>query len=116
MKFLTVATVFITTVLAVPTVYSPPPPSYPLPGNGNGNGNGNGSPSPLCSPGLLSNPQCCATDVLGVADLNCAVPSTVPRNAADFQKICASVGQRPRCCAIPILGQALLCDTPVGAQ
>ena len=27
--------------------------------------------STLCS-GLESNPQCCATDVLGVADLNCA--------------------------------------------
>jgi hypothetical protein len=26
---------------------------------------------PLCS-GLEATPQCCATDVLGVADLNCA--------------------------------------------
>lgn len=35
--------------------------------------------------------QCCATDVLGVADLNCADPPTVPTNASDFQAECSAM-------------------------
>ncbi|KAK3984566.1 fungal hydrophobin [Cladorrhinum sp. PSN332] len=66
-----------------------------------------------CS-GLYSNAQCCATDVLGVADLDCANPPAVAADAAAFQQICSDIGQRARCCAIPILGQALLCQTPTG--
>ncbi|KAJ2986222.1 hypothetical protein NUW58_g5129 [Xylaria curta] len=64
--------------------------------------------------GLYSAPQCCATDVLGVADLNCHSPSQVPFNVNNFRDICANGGQRARCCIIPILGQALLCKTPTG--
>jgi hypothetical protein len=30
-------------------------------------------PAKLCPEGLYSNPQCCATDVLGAVGLNCAV-------------------------------------------
>jgi hypothetical protein len=30
-------------------------------------------PAALCPAGLYSNPQCCATDVLGAVGLNCAV-------------------------------------------
>lgn len=101
----------------------------------------------LCS-GLTSNMQCCAVDVLGVADLNCAnrmsnmsrtqvalantgwfIAPTTPTSAADFQAICAAIGQEARCCAIPVvcsicktyswtnifqLDQALVCSTPVG--
>lgn len=52
-------------------------------GHGNGGGNGDGG-EPLCPSGLLySNPQCCSTDVLGVADLDCATRKfafLVPRN------------------------------------
>lgn len=76
-----------------------------------------------CS-GLYGTSQCCATDVLGIADLDCAnrkLPPdsiqpetgdmalttvsapTVPTNATDFTAICADVGQRARCCAIPIV-------------
>jgi hypothetical protein len=55
-----------------------------------------------CS-GLTSNAQCCATDVLGVADLDCGVPQTVPTSADNFSAICATIGQRARCCAIPIV-------------
>ncbi|ROW06995.1 hypothetical protein VPNG_06585 [Cytospora leucostoma] len=55
-----------------------------------------------CS-GLYGTAQCCATDVLGVADLNCADPPTVPTNATDFQSECAAIGQQARCCVLPIV-------------
>ncbi|TGJ87449.1 hypothetical protein E0Z10_g1295 [Xylaria hypoxylon] len=67
-----------------------------------------------CPSGLYSVEQCCATDILGVADLDCHSPSAVPSSAANFQAICAAGGQRARCCVIPILGQAVLCETPAG--
>ncbi|KAI1809424.1 hydrophobin-like protein [Poronia punctata] len=67
-----------------------------------------------CPSGLFANPQCCATDVLGLANLNCGSPSKVPTSASTFKSICATGGQRARCCAIPVAGQALLCQTPVG--
>ncbi|CAJ2512630.1 Uu.00g007490.m01.CDS01 [Anthostomella pinea] len=66
-----------------------------------------------CS-GLYGTEQCCATDVLGVADLNCANPSAVPTSAADFSAVCAAIGQQARCCVLPVLGQDVLCQTPVG--
>lgn len=54
MQFFAAATLFVAGVFAAP---SP---------------NVISSRSTLCSPGLYSTPQCCAVDVLGVADLNCA--------------------------------------------
>ncbi|KAJ3579546.1 hypothetical protein NPX13_g1018 [Xylaria arbuscula] len=68
----------------------------------------------LCPVGLYSVPQCCATDVLGVADLNCGSPSAQPYSVANFRDICANGGQRARCCVLPVLGQAVLCQTPPG--
>ncbi|XDG03732.1 hypothetical protein ABKA04_003347 [Annulohypoxylon sp. FPYF3050] len=73
-----------------------------------------GEPGSVCNPGLYSNPQCCSVDVLGVADLNCASPSKVPGNAPEFQAICATGGQIARCCVLPVAGQDVLCETPVG--
>ncbi|KAI3327751.1 Cryparin [Xylariaceae sp. AK1471] len=76
-----------------------------------------GTPPPpydACPDGLYSVPQCCATDVLGVADLNCASPSSVPSSPVTFQAGCAASGDRARCCVVPVLGQAVLCETPVG--
>ncbi|KAI0862814.1 hydrophobin-like protein [Xylaria cubensis] len=67
-----------------------------------------------CPNGLYSVPQCCATDVLGVADLNCHSPSAAPFSASNFRDICAKGGQRARCCVVPVLGQAVLCETPAG--
>ncbi|KAI1351318.1 hydrophobin-like protein [Xylaria sp. FL0043] len=75
---------------------------------------GDNAPYVPCPDGLYSVPQCCATDVLGVADLNCHSPSAVPTSAATFRNICAASGQRARCCVIPVLGQAVLCETPAG--
>ncbi|KAK0631160.1 Cerato-ulmin hydrophobin family [Bombardia bombarda] len=66
-----------------------------------------------CS-GLYGTSQCCATDVLGVADLDCAGPPTVPTSADDFSAVCSAIGQRARCCVLPILGQDVLCQTPAG--
>lgn len=68
-----------------------------------------------CS-GLYGTSQCCATDVLGVADLDCANPPTVPTSADTFSSICSAIGQRARCCVLPVLGQDLLCQTPAGVQ
>jgi len=86
----------------------------------------------LVCTGTYSNAQCCATDVLGVADLNCfnreslepspldevltihSAPST-PTSADDFETICAADGQQAKCCVLPILGQALICQDPLGA-
>ncbi|EHK19278.1 uncharacterized protein TRIVIDRAFT_9842, partial [Trichoderma virens Gv29-8] len=66
--------------------------------------------------GLFASPQCCATDVLGVADLDCIVPTTAPQNAASFQSTCAASGRRPRCCVLPVAGLGVLCTSPVGTQ
>ncbi|KAK7941457.1 cerato-ulmin [Apiospora aurea] len=63
---------------------------------------------------LYSVPQCCATDVGGVADLNCANVSELPKSAENFQEICAGSGQQAKCCTLPVLGQALVCNTPIG--
>jgi len=49
-----------------PTTSSSSPGSYPTGGGGSG-----GSYVP-CTGALYSQAQCCATDILGIADLNCA--------------------------------------------
>ncbi|KAJ9620925.1 hypothetical protein H2203_007511 [Taxawa tesnikishii (nom. ined.)] len=56
---------------------------------------------------------CCATDVLGLADLNCATPPTAPTSVDDFRSICAAIGQQARCCLLPVLEQALVCSAPI---
>ncbi|KAH8591683.1 fungal hydrophobin-domain-containing protein [Bisporella sp. PMI_857] len=66
----------------------------------------------LCASGT---PQCCDVDVLGVADLNCETPPTVPTSITDFNDICASVGKIDMCCLIPILEQGLICTSPSGS-
>ncbi|KAL7939230.1 fungal hydrophobin domain-containing protein [Trichoderma chlorosporum] len=96
-------------------------PSQPIDGNGNDNVlpppvSGGSGGADLCTGLLNSQVQCCATDVLGVADLDCNVPTTLPKSADEFQSICAATGKRPRCCALPVLGQALVCNDPVGTK
>ncbi|CRK35134.1 hypothetical protein BN1723_014958 [Verticillium longisporum] len=66
----------------------------------------------VCS-GLYGNPQCCATDVLGVASLDCQNPKSA-NNANDFKHSCASTGKSAFCCTLPVAGQAVLCNKPVG--
>ncbi|KAI8947521.1 fungal hydrophobin-domain-containing protein [Xylaria longipes] len=110
------AAIFATAVAASPLDLPAPPkasysgtptstrPAYPYPTGGYDG----------CPHGLYSVSQCCATDVLGVADLNCDSPPAVPRSADEFRYICATGGQRARCCVVPVAGQALLCETPAG--
>ncbi|KAF2878002.1 fungal hydrophobin-domain-containing protein [Massariosphaeria phaeospora] len=62
---------------------------------------------PLCTSGT---PQCCATDVLNLADLDCAPPTTTPTTINGFIDTCTVIGQQAKCCLLPILGQALICS------
>ncbi|KAL8420630.1 hypothetical protein RB594_003426 [Gaeumannomyces avenae] len=82
-------------------------------GGGGGGGGSGGGAYDACS-GLYDSLQCCATDVLGLANLDCAPPTKVPTSAADFKATCATGGQRARCCVLPVLGQAVLCQAPLG--
>ncbi|KAK3185620.1 hypothetical protein K4F52_005720 [Lecanicillium sp. MT-2017a] len=68
-----------------------------------------------CS-GLSGNPVCCGASVLDVAVLNCAAPRKYPKDASDFQSICAQRGNSPKCCVLGLAGQGLLCNTPVGVS
>ena len=83
----------------------------------------------LC-PGLSGTPQCCAVNVLNVADLNCAnrksshfpnldsssfcssdtvgwyilpIAPKTPTTMDQFIKECAAIGQQAQCCTIPIV-------------
>ncbi|PQE25850.1 fungal hydrophobin domain-containing protein [Rutstroemia sp. NJR-2017a BBW] len=62
---LTLAT-FLSAAIAMPTAT-----------NGGGGGGGSTPSTPYkCPSGLYSVAQCCATDVLGVADLDCSTPNS----------------------------------------
>ncbi|KAI1433241.1 Cerato-ulmin hydrophobin family [Xylaria sp. CBS 124048] len=91
-------------LLATAVIASPAP---------NGYGGGGDSYDP-CRDLLDGTAQCCATDILGLADLDCAGPVPQPDGPEDFQDICAGYGKRARCCVLPVLGQALLCQNPLG--
>ncbi|GJN66090.1 fungal hydrophobin [Purpureocillium lilacinum] len=62
-----------------------------------------------CPNGLYSVEQCCATDVLGVANLDCTSPDEYPRDARNFRDVCSAEGKFARCCVLPVLGQGVLC-------
>ncbi|KAF2216079.1 hypothetical protein CERZMDRAFT_82125 [Cercospora zeae-maydis SCOH1-5] len=66
----------------------------------------------VCTSGYT--PQCCATNVLGVAGLECSqVPHTIT-SRDNFKGQCAEQGLSDNCCLIPILGQGLVCQSPQG--
>lgn len=155
MKFLAVAAIFVASALAVPTGNHhtpPPPPTYPPPTYPPTHPPTNPPTYPptnpptypptnpphnggfQCAKGLFSSAQCCATDILGLVNLNChprkfttisedstsfhkkprlirifAIANKSPKNANDFKSICATGGQQARCCVLPVLGQAVLC-------
>ncbi|KAF3057697.1 Trihydrophobin [Trichoderma lentiforme] len=62
-----------------------------------------------CPRGLYSVPQCCDTDVLGVADLDCRTPPDLPSKCKNFGSACATIGLQPKCCVLPVAGVAVLC-------
>ena len=37
-------------------------------------------------------------------------------SADEFSSVCAAIGQRARCCVLPILDQGILCNTPQGVD
>ncbi|QPG98633.1 beta ketoadipyl CoA thiolase, th1 [Epichloe festucae Fl1] len=85
------------------------------PGNNQGgNQPGGGNNYKACPSGLYSNPQCCATNILGVAALDCGNPSRKPTSSGDFKSTCASDGKRPVCCVVPAAGQGVLCTSASG--
>ncbi|KAM3424937.1 hypothetical protein BST61_g6910 [Cercospora zeina] len=66
----------------------------------------------VCTSGYTA--QCCATNVLGVAALECSqVPDTIT-SRDNFKAQCADQGLSDNCCSIPILGQGLVCQSPQG--
>jgi hypothetical protein len=57
--------------------------AMPTATNGGGGGGGGSTPAPYdCPSGLYSVAQCCATDVLGVADLDCKTRKSPPNSSA----------------------------------
>ncbi|KIE00975.1 Hydrophobin 2, partial [Metarhizium majus ARSEF 297] len=95
MKFLAVAALLAGAAIAAPT-----------------SNTGGGS---ACPSGGYSNPQCCATFLLGLIGLDCKSPGDTPSNGADLKNICANTGHQALCCVVPVADQALLCVTPPGA-
>ncbi|PHH71624.1 hypothetical protein CDD82_6401 [Ophiocordyceps australis] len=85
-------------------------------GNGNGNGDNNGSgnvPSidDFCPrSGLVGNPFCCTTDVLNLLDLRCEIPTQPFSSLTSLKQICQDEGREARCCAIPLIGQGVICE------
>nr|CDK12880.1 class II hydrophobin [Geosmithia sp. 11 MK-2014] len=68
-----------------------------------------------CPSELLSNLECCDIDVLGLLSINCSPPDSTPTSAQDFENQCAKRGQSATCCVLPVLGQAVGCQTPAGS-
>ncbi|KAG9189014.1 hypothetical protein G6011_05882 [Alternaria panax] len=63
--------------------------------------------SGLC--GNLATPLCCQTDVLGVANLNCANAGAGITTTEAFQAACAATGTTAQCCIVPLGADGLLC-------
>ncbi|KAM3421254.1 hypothetical protein BST61_g1659 [Cercospora zeina] len=80
---------------------------------GAGAGGAGGSAGPLCPYGLSSNPSCCQTDAGGVIALTCKAPPGNPSSKEEFAEACASQGLTPQCCAIGLLGNQLVCQSPM---
>nr|CAB02150.1 cerato-ulmin [Ophiostoma himal-ulmi]CAB02151.1 cerato-ulmin [Ophiostoma himal-ulmi] len=67
-----------------------------------------------CTGLLQKSPQCCNTDILGLANLDCHGPPSVPTSPSQFQASCvADGGRQARCCTLS-LGLAVVCADPVG--
>ncbi|KAF5024583.1 hypothetical protein F66182_3346 [Fusarium sp. NRRL 66182] len=65
--------------------------------------------------GLFGNPQCCGVDLISLLAFDCRSPVETPKDAKDFQAICAKSGQRARCCgAAEVADLGAICQKPVG--
>ncbi|KAM0691758.1 hypothetical protein Q7P36_007958 [Cladosporium allicinum] len=56
--------------------------------------------------------QCCQLDVLDLAAISCENPPNAPQTLEEFDAACGETGVTAQCCVLPILGQALLCNSP----
>ncbi|KAK2596690.1 hypothetical protein QQS21_006205 [Conoideocrella luteorostrata] len=64
----------------------------------------------VCPDLLYSVAQCCATDVLGVASLDCKTPSSA-FDSQDFKNSCS--GGAAMCCTVPAASQGVLCQPAI---
>ncbi|VUC26521.1 unnamed protein product [Clonostachys rosea] len=98
MKFFATAVLFAAAAMALPGGGRHPAPYDPCPG------------------ALLSVPQCCDTDALGLVALGCVnPPNSNPSSARQFADCCRSSSRRPKCCAVTTgLEASLLCIDPQG--
>ncbi|KXS98704.1 hypothetical protein AC578_1266 [Pseudocercospora eumusae] len=49
-------------------------------------------------------PQCCATNVLDLASLDCGNPPEDITSTEQFKEQCSAEGQQALCCLLPIVG------------
>ncbi|PTB70503.1 hydrophobin-2 [Trichoderma citrinoviride] len=68
----------------------------------------------VCPEGVFSNPLCCSSVLLEAVGLDCSTPTAPVDTGILFQAHCATKGAEPACCAVPVAGQAVLCQKPVG--
>ncbi|CZT25796.1 uncharacterized protein RCC_11465 [Ramularia collo-cygni] len=85
-------------------------------GSGGSGGSGNqgrsGGQPYFCGKvnGLQGSPQCCQTNVLGVASLTCSPPSSSMFTQQEFSKDCAKNGRVASCCVLPAAGLGVACQ------
>ncbi|KAK8140025.1 Cerato-ulmin hydrophobin family [Apiospora sp. TS-2023a] len=75
--------------------------------NGGGGGGGDGGD---CG----GSPLAAFTTLAAMSFFTVSRMSELPKSAENFQEICAGSGQQAKCCTLPVLGQALVCNTPIG--
>ncbi|KAK4220565.1 hydrophobin 2 [Podospora fimiseda] len=66
----------------------------------------------VCPSDVYSNPQCCGLNVAGVLGVDCETPVSVIDGDA-FAESCELHEKGAACCAIPVLGQGILCTPAI---
>ncbi|KAF7366979.1 Hydrophobin [Mycena sanguinolenta] len=80
-------------------------------GGSGGSGGGGGDQCFICPGDILAIPKCCSTVLVGLVGISCIDPSpNPPTSSTSFKAGCASSGREAACCAVPVAGQALVCD------
>ncbi|RYO71905.1 hypothetical protein AA0113_g1698 [Alternaria arborescens] len=59
--------------------------------------------------GGIATPLCCQTDVLGVANLDCANAGAGIKTTEEFKAACAEDGTTAQCCIAPLGSDGLIC-------
>ncbi|KAJ6049701.1 uncharacterized protein N7446_006971 [Penicillium canescens] len=66
-----------------------------------------------CPSGMYENLQCCKTNVVGIAALQCKAPSKEPASLDEFKSLCGAPAVSALCCTVPIAGQDVICMDPL---